>query len=232
MLSIWARRVAGKNSFLFTQKRLELFDLPFSVPKDCFTQTLSGITRFRRPFMAQTSPTESSNTPIDETENPETYHKVIAKLEGAGIQITKSHHQPVKTSEEAAQVRGISLESGAKAIVLALKLKNNQIDPTFALFVMSATHKLDSKKVKKVTGAKSTSFASPEQVKALTGCIPGAVPPFGSVWGIKTYMDVSLRGVGEHINFNAGLRTDSVQMRQEDYEKVEQPEICEIAIAP
>jgi Ala-tRNA(Pro) deacylase len=171
----------------------------------------------------------------EETETPETHQKVIAKLEGAGLTIVKTHHAPVKTSEEAAQVRGFPLECGAKAIVMSVKLKGTQgVDTSaFVLFVMSATHKLDSKKARKlVAGCKSMSFATPEQVKALTGCIPGAVPPFGSVWGIQTYMDISLRKVGEFIDFNAGLRTDSVHMRQDDYEKVEQPIVSEFANPP
>jgi len=171
---------------------------------------------------------------VDEVEKPETHHKVIAKLEAAGVAFTRSHHAPAKTSEEAAQIRGFPLQCGAKAIVMAVKLKATQADTsTFVLFVMSATHKLDSKKARKiVAGCKSMSFATPDQVKQLTGCIPGAVPPFGSVWSIQTYMDNSLRNVGEYIDFNAGLRTDSVRMRQEDYERVENPIVSDFTTPP
>lgn len=173
----------------------------------------------------------ATEAPQEEVENPETHHKVIAKLESAGLTITKSHHAPVKTSEEASRIRGLPLECGAKAIVMSVKLKGDI--SSFVLFVMSATHKLDSKKARKlVEGCKSMSFATPEQVKTLTGCIPGAVPPFGSVFGIPTFMDVSLQKVGEFIDFNAGLRTDSVRMRQADYEQVELPTIAEFANPP
>lgn len=178
--------------------------------------------------------TDTSTPVIDEPENNETHLKLIAKLETSGVTITKSHHKAVKTSEEAAQVRGFPLGSGAKAIVMSVKVKSEGGDKAqFALFVMSAARKLDSKKAKKlVPGCKSMSFATPEQVKTLTGCIPGAVPPFGSLWDIQTYMDTSLRTVGETIDFNAGLRTDSVKMRQDDYEKVELPVISEFTSAP
>lgn len=167
--------------------------------------------------------------PTDEVELRDTHENLISKLDSAGIPITKSHHEAVRTSEAAAQIRGSSLASGAKAIVMSVKVKNTEGEKSiFVLFVMSATQKLDSKKARKlVPGCKSMSFATPEQVKDLTGCIPGAVPPFGSLWSVQTYMDLTLRAVGEHIDFNAGLRTDSVRMRQEDYEAVEHPIVAD-----
>ncbi len=54
------------------------------------------------------------------------------------------------------------------------------------------------------------------------------VPPFGSLWGLKTYMDVSLRTEKE-IDFNCGLRTRSVHMHQADYERIEKPTVVTVA---
>lgn len=76
--------------------------------------------------------------------------------------------------------------------------------------------------------AKSTRFASEDEVKRVTGCVPGAVPPFGSLWGLPTYVDGSLRAQGDTINFNSGLRTASVVgLRVDDYVAVEQPVLCD-----
>lgn len=204
------------------QKWLEISSARFSVSALLLPQTLA---------VRALHTMDPSPVAVEDVESPETHQKLIAKLESAGISITKSHHEAVKTSEEAAKIRGFSLASGAKAIVMSVKVKSPEGEKaTFALFVMSATHKLESKKAKKlIAGCKSMSFATPEQVKSLTGCIPGAVPPFGSLWSIQTYMDPSLRSVGEYINFNAGLRTDSVRMLQQDYEKVEEPIVAEFA---
>jgi len=49
-----------------------------------------------------------------------------------------------------------------------------------------------------------------DEVKKITKCLNGAVPPFGSIFGIKTYVDNSLVKQGDYISFNAGLRTKSV----------------------
>ena len=61
------------------------------------------------------------------------------------------------------------------------------------------------------------------KVKSL-GLRPGSVPPFGSVIGLKTYVDKSLLE-NEEISFNAGSLTDSIKMRLKDYLSVENPTV-------
>ena len=56
----------------------------------------------------------------------------------------------------------------------------------------------------------------------LVGCLPGAVPPFGKIFGIPTWVDRSLTKQ-EKINFNCGLRTHSIAMAYAEYLRVEQP---------
>ncbi len=72
-------------------------------------------------------------------------------------------------------------------------------------------------------------MASANDVWEVTGCVPGAVPPFGSLWRAKgvarTVADRSLLEQGPTINFNAGLRTESVGMQVEDWIKVEDPRV-------
>ena len=66
-------------------------------------------------------------------------------LHTAGKKFALSVHEPVRTSEQAAAVRGVDPSSGAKAMLLAVKP-----GPPFVLAVISATEKMDSKKMKKV----------------------------------------------------------------------------------
>ena len=58
--------------------------------------------------------------------------------------------------------------------------------------------------------------------------MPGSVPPFGSLLGLKTFVDPHL-AENDIIHFNAGSLTDSVSMRYEDWLAVEKPVIIEIA---
>ena len=121
-------------------------------------------------------------------------------------------HEPVRTSEEAAQVRGVNLSSGAKALVLTGKKTGQNI-----LCVIPASKKIDFKILKNVLGEDFTFAENPEN---LIGCVPGSVPPFGSVLGLKTFADVELEG---ELNFNVGLLTESVTLSKENYLKLENP---------
>lgn len=159
------------------------------------------------------------------SEDPATNAKVEALLAARGVWWEGSTHVAVRTSEEAAAVRGASLASGAKAVLLSVKPAT---DGAFVLVVLSAAAKMASKAVRKAGGFKSTRFAYDAEVLSLTGCVPGAVPPFGSVWGLRTFMDESLTAQGSEINFNAGLRTRSVRMRVADYVAVEAPTVCSV----
>lgn len=72
------------------------------------------------------------------------------------------------------------------------------------LLVISAAKQIDWKLVKKVVG--KVELVPLEEVPSLTGCISGAVPPFGSQLGeggISTFMDQSLQDQGDVICFNA-----------------------------
>ncbi len=92
-------------------------------------------------------------------------------------------HAPVKTSQEAADIRGVSLASGAKAMLIADGSKKlAQPGIVWYLVVMAANRRLNSKVFKKVIGSKNIKFAEPDKVRQVTGCIPGAVPPFGSLF--------------------------------------------------
>ena len=80
---------------------------------------------------------------------------------------------------------------------------------------------------REVLGVKSLRFASKEEVEQLTGLQPGSIPPFGSLFELKTYCDPAL-GENESINFNAGDHAVSVQMPFADFVRVESPTMATI----
>ena len=130
-------------------------------------------------------------------------------------------HDPVFTSEEAARVRGTSLASGAKALIC-------KADQQYVMFVLPANRRLASKRVRKLLGARSLRFASRDEVLELTGLAPGSIPPFGSIFGLKTCCDTRLRDEPV-INFNAGDHARSISMSYAAFERVEQPELGSFA---
>src|SRR5262245_38098840 len=113
------------------------------------------------------------------------FDRLQTLLTQRGIQFTVLRHEPVFTSEQAAAVRGTPLASGAKALVVKAGEK-------FALLVLPADRKLDSRKARDALQVKALRFASKDEVQNLTGLQPGSIPPFGSLFGLPSYCDPAL----------------------------------------
>ena len=144
-------------------------------------------------------------------------------LEDRAVSFTLKEHAPVKTSQEAADVRGTPLHEGAKALVFAA-------DGVMVLAVVPAHRRVGTRAFKRAFGIKNLRMISPDELRDLTGLPVGAVPPFGSVLGLPTYVDRGLLA-NERISFNAGSRTASIVMACRDYVAVEEPLLGEFAAA-
>ena len=127
------------------------------------------------------------------------------------------HHPPTRTSEESAAARGEPLHIGGKALLM----KGD--DEQFRLFVLPADEKLDSQAIRQTLGLKKTRFASAEELLALTGLVPGSVPPFGRpILPFDLFVDQGIAD-NDRIAFNAGSLTDSIILSTVDYLRAAQP---------
>jgi prolyl-tRNA editing enzyme YbaK/EbsC (Cys-tRNA(Pro) deacylase) len=143
---------------------------------------------------------------------------IRALLNESGAVYREVRHAPTLTSEDSARERGEDLQIGGKALLL-------KVNDTFKLFVLSAAKQLDSGAIKERFGAKKTRFATPEELRELTGLVPGSVPPFGRpILPFDLYADESVVE-NEKIAFNAGSLTDSVIMLVRDYREIARPEV-------
>jgi len=145
-------------------------------------------------------------------------------LTDAGVSFVHLQHKAVYTSAEAAAVRGVPLHSGAKALIL-------KGGDEFVMLVMPADLSLDSAGARKHLGHRRLRFATKEEVLDLTGLTPGSIPPFGSLFSLRTICDERLSD-NERINFNAGSHTNSFQMSYDSYLAYETPELARVAKAP
>jgi prolyl-tRNA editing enzyme YbaK/EbsC (Cys-tRNA(Pro) deacylase) len=154
-----------------------------------------------------------------------TLETIRGLLHSRGIRFREVHHEPTRTSEESARVRGEPLEIGGKAIVL-------KVGDTFRLFVLSAARSLDSGAIKRRFDVKKTRFATAAELESLTGLPPGAVPPFGRpVLDLDLCVDRSIVH-NDRIAFNAGSLTDSIIMDVKDYLDVARPEVLDFSGPP
>lgn len=166
-------------------------------------------------------------------------------LDGRGVEYRYIVHEETPTSEDSARARGEDLSTGGKALVLrhrdAPKKKKGDDDDEedsssagggsssssslFAVFVLSASRKLNSKAIRKEFGSKNVRFATKEELSDLTGgLVPGSVPPFGRpIIDMDLFVDASIIEENEKIAFNCGSLTESIVMSREDYVDVAAP---------
>lgn len=144
-------------------------------------------------------------------------------LEGNDIPYQYMEHEPGTSSEDMAAIRkDFSLSEGAKALILAA-------DSCFIQVVIPGDRKFSNSKLKKITGVRNIRFAAARELAEITGGIlPGAVPPFGTLFHIPVYADERLF-VNERIVFNCGERTASIAMRSDDYRDIVRPKVVAIA---
>ncbi len=150
--------------------------------------------------------------------HPTTLEKIRTWLSENSIDFSELHHEPTRTSEDSARVRGESTEIGAKALLI-------KVDKEFALFVLSARLRADSRAIRNHLGARRTRFATADELEKLTGLVPGSVPPFGEpILPFRLYVDESIQRL-ERIAFNARSLTDSVFLSTQDYFRIAGAEV-------
>ena len=98
-------------------------------------------------------------------ESEDIFNKITFLLNSNKIPFISKTHDPVKTSEEAAKVRGVSLESGAKAILIHV-VDKTKVEYN-ALIVMSASKKISWGKIKKQMNTKNVAMVSTEEATKL-----------------------------------------------------------------
>lgn len=148
--------------------------------------------------------------------------RLLVLLRDAAAGYREIHHEPTTTSEASAEARGEPLEIGGKAIVM-------KADDAFHLFVISAARKIDARKIRAHLPARKTRFATAEELRGLTGLVPGSVPPFGHpLLPFPLHADVSVTRFAR-IAFNAASLTDSVVMATADWLRLAKPDVFDFA---
>jgi Ala-tRNA(Pro) deacylase len=141
--------------------------------------------------------------------------QIVDLLVTRGVAHQLLRHPAVLTSEEASRVRGTPLEAGAKALVC-------HADDRIVLIVVPADARLDNRAFRQQAGVRNVRMIDAERVLELVGAPVGAVPPFGSLFGLPTYVDQELVE-RDLIAFNIGARDTSVTMAGPDYAALERP---------
>lgn len=148
------------------------------------------------------------------------FEQIKKLLNEQSIEYTVTEHEEVRTSEDAARVRGVDLNTGTKAMVVKAKEQ-------YSLIVVPADRRIDWKKLKKLLGVSEVRFATEEEAESITKVKMGSVPPFGNLLNLKTYYDKGIMDI-DKVNFNPGSKTHSIQMSAKDLISLVKPEIVEV----
>ena len=139
-------------------------------------------------------------------------------LESQHVSFTCIPHKLTYTAQETAEAAHVPGYELAKTIMV-------QLDGKMAMMVVPATHKIVLQDLREITGAGRVRFASEEEFQSLfPDCEPGAMPPFGNLYGVDVFVAPGL-AADEEIAFNAGTHTEVIKMHYADFERLVHPKV-------
>jgi Ala-tRNA(Pro) deacylase len=144
-------------------------------------------------------------------------------LDKNGVKYVTITHSKAFTAQEIAASAHVKGKELAKTVIV-------RIDGTMAMVVLPASYRVDFEMLKDALGAKSVELASESQFKfEFPNCEVGAMPPFGSLYGMNTYVAESLTE-DEEIVFNAGSHTELIRLPYDVFEKHAKPQVLKFSV--
>ena len=143
-------------------------------------------------------------------------------LDEKGVKYVIMVHSRAYTAQELAATLHVPGKRFAKTVIL-------KADSEPVMAVIPASYKINLNRFKEVANANDVELAGEEEFTTLfPNCELGAMPPFGMLYGLPTYVDASLTGE-EEIYFNAATHTEVIKMRLADYLQLVEPVIASFA---
>jgi Ala-tRNA(Pro) deacylase len=130
-------------------------------------------------------------------------------------------HPTAYTAQEVASSMHLPGRNIAKTVVI-------EADGALLLAIVPANQRVDVHHLQFITRAANIRIADEtEFAEAFPSCEPGAVPPFGNLFGLSSYCDTQLEQ-DETIEFNAGSHTDTLRMAFEDFKRLARPTMIDL----
>jgi Ala-tRNA(Pro) deacylase len=144
-------------------------------------------------------------------------------LDERGIRYISIQHSPAYTAQELAAKLHVHGWELAKTTILKL-------DGRPVMAVVPAPCRVDFDKMGQASGATSIDLALEDEVEALfPDAELGAMPPFGNLYGLPVYVDAKLAS-DPSIVFHAGTHTEAIRMDFDDFKRLLEPTIRDIAV--
>jgi Ala-tRNA(Pro) deacylase len=131
------------------------------------------------------------------------------------------HHPVAFTATSVAGAAHIPGKEMAKTVVVSL-------DGHHVLAVLPAHRRVDLERLRQATGARRAELADERTfAREFPECEPGAMPPFGILYGMPVYVEPHLAEDAE-IAFNAGTHTELIRMSYKDFERLAHPTLVDM----
>jgi Ala-tRNA(Pro) deacylase len=140
-------------------------------------------------------------------------------LDANRIRYEVRSHRTAYTAQEVAAAEHVPGREMAKVVMI-------RDGDGYVMAVLTAPHHVDLKRLGNATGRTGLRLATEaEFARLFPGCAPGAMPPFGNLYGIPVWVDESLTRDDE-IVFNAGTHEQTVHMKYADFAQLVQPRVA------
>lgn len=128
-------------------------------------------------------------------------------------------HPEAFTAQQVAQASRVPGRSFAKSVLLS-------VDGKIWMAVLPATERVDMGRVCSCLQARKVRMAAESEFAPIfPDCDLGAMPIFGSLYGLPVIVSHELLEAGE-IAFTAGTHRDVIRMGTKDFLEAERPQVC------
>jgi Ala-tRNA(Pro) deacylase len=138
---------------------------------------------------------------------------------------TLTVHPQAFTAREVALAEHLPAREVAKTVVLFG-------DTEYHLVVIPANRLVDFQELRPALGLTQARLATEDEIaRIFPDCELGAMPPFGSLYGLPVYLDSSLAGEPA-IAFNAGTHREVIHMSTAEFRRLANPIIVSLVREP
>lgn len=138
------------------------------------------------------------------------------------IRYVTIQHSVAYTTQEVAESAHIPGRIMAKTVIL-------EIDGELAMAVLPSFQRIQIEELCELAGTDDVRIVHEEEFKGhFPDCEPGAMPPFGNLYGLPVYLSPDLADESE-IAFNAGSHTEVIRMLFHDYDLLVRPHVAHFA---
>jgi Ala-tRNA(Pro) deacylase len=148
--------------------------------------------------------------------------KLKEHLDHEGVAYEHHLHPDAYTAQEIAAVAHIPGREMIKSVML-------KADDDLVMAVVSANDVADLDVLREAIGCRTLRLATEDEFRdAFPGCHIGAMPPFGNIFDVPTWCELTLDR-NRDIEFNAGSHYDTIRMAFADFKRLARPKLAHFA---